>query len=408
MRRLWCLALVCTSSFARAEDTPAQVTLASVLAATEHAPAALVPVHEVAAAEANAAAASALPAPVLRGGTTRLTARLLVGLTIPLPVFGTIGAAKRVAAREADVVHAEAGLELRQLRHRVTLAWIELARAGAEVDAQIVVAQQAKDLEAIAAGRQQAGTGADVDTTVATAARARADVELAAAKHAEQAAAAALAGLVGWDPTRPLRADGPFPTGHGVNIGEMRARLVAHPERIVAERRVDAAVATVAQVRKEAWPGLALEGEIAYDDRSMTEGRTAYARTDATIALAFELPIFAHVGDRTRSAHAKELAERARLTVVEHDLAAGAYAAFQRWQAATEKVTALERDVEPAEAKAARLSAQAYREGARDLSSAIVADRDLAAVRAELNDARASAAVAYAELQLAIGGDVAP
>jgi outer membrane protein TolC len=51
---------------------------------------------------------------------------------------------------------------------------------------------------------------------------------------------------------------------------------------------------------------------------------------------------------------------------------------------------------------------QAYREGARDLASALVAERDLASARAELNDARAQAALAYADLVVAAGDDHAP
>jgi outer membrane protein TolC len=60
----------------------------------------------------------------------------------------------------------------------------------------------------------------------------------------------------------------------------------------------------------------------------------------------------------------------------------------------------------PAHEKAAALSMQAYREGARDLSSALVAERDLASARADLNDTRAAAALAFAELALASGEDV--
>jgi len=66
----------------------------------------------------------------------------------------------------------------------------------------------------------------------------------------------------------------------------------------------------------------------------------------------------------------------------------------------------MERDVVPAQDRAAALSMQAYREGARDLSSALVAERDLAAARAETNDARATAARAFAELAQAVGEDV--
>ena len=95
-----------------------------------------------------------------------------------------------------------------------------------------------------------------------------------------------------------------------------------------------------------------------------------------------------------------------RLVATEAELSGRLVAAYARWQAATESLTAIQRDVIPAQEKAATLSMQAYREGARDLSSAVLAERDLASARAELNDARAAAALAYADLLVAVGEDV--
>ena len=95
-----------------------------------------------------------------------------------------------------------------------------------------------------------------------------------------------------------------------------------------------------------------------------------------------------------------------RLAALDGELAGHLAAAHARWQAAVERLTSLEHDVLPASDQAAKLSMQAYREGARDLASALVAERDLAAVRAEINDARAAAAIAFAELRLAAGEDV--
>jgi outer membrane protein TolC len=46
---------------------------------------------------------------------------------------------------------------------------------------------------------------------------------------------------------------------------------------------------------------------------------------------------------------------------------------------------------------------QAYREGARDLSTALLAARDLTELRAELASARIAAAEAWVDLQLARG-----
>src|SRR4051812_2464601 len=202
------------SSTARADDA-APITLEQALAAADRAPAAQVGGYDIAAAEASVAAASAWPNPSLHLGTNRLTARLVASAALPLPVFGTAAAAQRVAAAEAGVVRSEADLALRDLRHRVAVAWIELSRARAALDAQRIAAQQAGELVAIAEGRRAAGTGADVDVMVAVAARARANVEVAAGQRGEEAASAELAGLLGWDPGRRLRADGPLPTGPG-------------------------------------------------------------------------------------------------------------------------------------------------------------------------------------------------
>src|SRR5262249_45465714 len=160
-----------------------------------------------------------------------------------------------------------------------------------------------------------------------------------------------------------------------------RQRLATHPERAAALRRIAVAQADVDRALVEKWPGLSLEAELLYDDRTAVEaGNTAWQRTDAMVGVALEIPLFAHIGDKARAARAMEAAQRARLAVAETTLDATLYAAHSHWQAANERLRALERDVVPAQERAAALSAQAYREGARDLASALQAERDLAAV----------------------------
>lgn len=404
VRSVVCI-LALLTSVARAEDR-VPVTLEAALAAAHIAPGAQIGRYDLAAAEANIDAASAWPNPGLHVGTNRLTAKLIVGASIPLPIFGTVGAAKRVAAAEAEVVRSEADLALRDLRHRVVVAWIDLLRAGGDVQASQVAAKQAAELETIAKGRLAAGTGADVDVTVATAARARADVAVAAALREQDAASAELAGLLGWNPRQLLRADGAPVIAPAAPLDALQDRLAAHPELQAAKRRVAAAQAVVDEVLVQRWPGLSVEGELDYDDRSMTEGATAWDRTDAHVGLALDLPVFARIGDRARAARAAERAQQMRLRAVDAELGGRLVAAYERWQAASERLAAMERDVIPAQEKAATLSMQAYREGARDLASAVLAERDLASARAELNDARAQAALAYADLAVAIGEDV--
>jgi outer membrane protein TolC len=375
------------------------VTLAEALAAVARAPAAQVTSHEAAAAEALVDAAGTWPNPSLHVSTNRLTARLVAGASLPLPVFGTVGAARRLAAAEAGVVHAEGTAALRVLRHRVALAWITLARLDGDAIASSIAAQQAAELGLIARGRKDAGVGADVDVTTANAAKARADVAAVAAVRAQTAASAELAGVLGWPLDQPLRSAGTPGTGAPAELAALRAQLAHHPERVAAAARFAAADATVEQVRSLAWPGLALDAEVSYDDP------TNEHKTDALIGVTLDLPVFARIGDRVRAARATSTAQRARLIATETELGAGLAASFERWRAAVDTLGALEHDVVPAQERAAALSAQAYREGARDLASALQAERDLAAVRAEVNAARADAAVAWEDLQLAAGSD---
>src|SRR5512140_2494400 len=121
---------------ARADPRP--ITLRDALAAVAGAPAAAVNPHEVAAADALVEAAGAWPNPSLHVSTNRLTARLVAGASVPLPVFGTVAAARRQAAAEAGLVRAEGAAALRMLRHRVVVAWIALARLDGDVVASSI------------------------------------------------------------------------------------------------------------------------------------------------------------------------------------------------------------------------------------------------------------------------------
>ncbi|HEY0191279.1 MAG TPA: TolC family protein [Kofleriaceae bacterium] len=395
--KLVALALAVIGGVARADDA---VTLPQALAAAGRAPAVQVAVHELAAAEATAGAASAWPNPAVHLATDRLTARLVAGVSVPLPVFGTVGAARRAAGAEAEVVRAEMALARREVVHRAAVAWIELARAHDDREAQQVAARQAAELETIARGRRDAGTAAEVDVMLAGAARAKAVAAAAAAERLEQAASAELAGLLGWDPRRALRADGAASAG----VGEpgLQGRLVQHPEQAAAARRIAAAEAVIDEVHAQRWPAVALEAELDYDDPTIG-GATAWARSDARVGVALELPVFARLGDRARAAEATRDAQRAKLVALDAELAGRLAAAYQRWRAAADQLAATEREVLPASERAAELSMQAYREGARDLATALVAERELAAARAERNGLRATAALASVELALASG-----
>ncbi len=399
MRSIVFLACTLAASPARADDSAKQVQLTEVLAAIGRAPSTQVHRHEIDAAVALVDAASAWPNPTVRVETNRLTARLVAGVTVPLPLFGTVGAARRVATTSRDAVEAEATVTNREFARRAVAAWIALARSDGELNAAKTTDTQTNELETIATGRFSAGAGSEVDVTTARVAHARASLDVATARHAEEAASAELAAALGWDPKVLLVAAGELPGGQAVALADLRAKLGQHPTHRLAERRVAVADATVAQSRREYWPMLALEAQVAYDDPTSTG-------TDALVALSFELPLFAHVGDRVRSGRATAAAERARISVTDAQLDGDLVAAYRRWQSASERVAALTTTILPTQEKAQRLSHQAYREGALDLAAVLQTDRDLANVRAELVTAQADLATAWVTLQDVAGNDL--
>jgi cobalt-zinc-cadmium efflux system outer membrane protein len=396
MLRVSIALLICATA---AYGEPRVVSLDDAIAAAKRAPATAIATHEVAAADALTDAAGAWPNPALRVETNRLTARLVTGVTFPLPIFGTVGAARDEASAHARVVRRDAETQQRELMRRAVLAWITLARADADIDVRATAATQAADLESLARGRLDAGAGAEVDVVSATAARARADVAVTAARHAQEAAAAALAGVLGWDPTVPLKSDGTFPVGAPRTVDELRAGLAKHPEAELARARIAEAHATVARTRKQRAPGVALEVQSSAFDPTQPG-------VDVLAALTLDLPVFAHVGDQVRGARATESAEQARAAATTAELDGELVAAFRRWQAASVTAESLEKTVLPAQERATQLAHQAYREGARDLSTALQADRDLASTRADLSAARGELAAAWIELELAAGEDV--
>jgi outer membrane protein TolC len=391
------LALLGRPGAARADaaEPVDQVSLDQAIAAIAQAPIAPVAGLAIAGADAAVEAAGAWPAPAVRLETNRLTARVVAGLTLPLPVLGTVGAARDEARAHAEVVRADAAIGRRELRRRVVAAWLELARADAQAQVQALAASQAAELEQIARGRLDAGAGSEVDLTAAHAARVRADLAVAAAARELDAASAMFAGELGWDPARPRRAAGALPGGDA-DLAALLGQLARHPVRTAGLRRIGEGAAAERRIGAERWPGLALEAQASFDDPTQPG-------TDLLIGVALDLPVFGRIGDRLRAAHAQTEVARAELAATEAQIAGALVAAFRRWEAARDQLAGLERDVLPVQIRAAQLAAQAYREGARDLATAQQAERDLAAVRFEVSAARIAAAQRWVEVQLASG-----
>jgi outer membrane protein TolC len=304
------------------------------------------------------------------------------------------------------VARDDATIARRELRLRAANAWLELARADTAVVTLTAAATQAQELERIAQGRLDAGAGGEVDVTSAHAARARAEVAVATAKRETSARSAELAGLLGWDPATDRHSTGPLPGGAG-DLERLRLGLASHPEHAAALAQITAREASANRISVARRPGLAFELTGSFNDPTLSDPSdpTHLISPDVFAGLNIELPLFGHIGDQLRAANTDTAAARERLTAVDAELAAGLVATYRRWQAATEHVGSLERDVMPAQQKATQLAQQAYREGARELVTALQATRDLQDVSAELANARIDSALAWQQLTIAAGID---
>lgn len=401
MRALVLALFIASAPAARAQAPAADVTFDDVIAASERTPTKRAAELDVNSSEALVEAASAWPAPSVRVQTNRLTARVVAGGTLPVPLFGTVGAARRLARANANVARAEAFVSIRDLRYRAAAAWVALARADAQVDAATIASVQAAELEAIARGRLDAGVGAEVDVTIAQAARARADLGARVAARAQRRAAADLAGILAWDPARHIVASGPLPMPLGAlpSLASVRDQLVRHPVHVAQSNRLLASEASVVGTRVLRWPVLAIETQVSAKDPTMPG-------TDVLVGVSLDLPVFSRIGARVRAEQARAAAARSRLAETNARLDAALVAAYERWQAASVTLDSLSREILPAQERASMLSAQAYREGARDLVTALQASRDLAVVRAEVAAARTEAAAAWLDVQNTSGADL--
>ena len=393
---VWVILSIAGAATAAAE--PRRITLAAALAAADRAPARAADEARIAAADATVAATGGWSPTAVSVGTTINTTGVIAGASLPLPIFGREAAARqgaRATARSARAVADAARLELRE---QVEVAWLELARSHARLVLSGDSAARAHELEGIAQARLDAGDVPAADVQAARAARIRADVESTTATADERAASATLASLLGWDPEVELVADGAEPTpSPPPGLAELRANLTRHPDARAAAAALEVARAGVVGARRERWPAIALDLEVdALDRRGDPD--------DLRATVVLELPLFGRTGAKVAAAQAEAAVAAAEGRARTQGLAGALVAAHRKATAAADRATLLARDVLPAQELAAAQAQQAYREGAADLTSALVAARELLAVRVEVVDAIHDAAVAHAALTHAIGG----
>lgn len=390
------IAIVAWSSTATAG--PRAVTLAEALAAIPEAPAHRVAHSQIAAAAGEADAAGAWPSTSLGVATAHRTERLGLVASLPLPVFGTLSANRRVARADLEVVRAQARTVDDDLRREVTRAWVALAQAEAAAELADRAQARQEQLAVIAKARFDAGDAPRVDVVTAGAGAARARAEAAAARAAIAGASADLAAALGWDPTARLSAAGGLSApGEVPSLADLRRARSGHPRVRVAAAEVDAQAARVGEAGAARWPSLSLDLESLFHDPTLPGN-------DYRIGLTLSLPIFGKTGAARAAAVSRRHTAELQRSLAVDAVDAAIVAAYGRYRAAAELARQLDREVLPARNQAAELARAAYREGQEGLVTVVEAERALAEAEAEVVDARARAAEARAELAWAVGG----
>ncbi len=307
--------------------------------------------------------------PTLAVGSHTEVAKLAVALAVPLRWGGQRGKALDVARAERDAAAADAAAAVDRAREAVTAAWFRLA--GDEELERIASARAARLERTAGAVTDLFEAGRvprlDVVRTRAEVASARADVFTAKAER--RAAEAALAFLVGAEPAVDLAAGGERPVPAPLpDLAAFRSRAASAAEVRAADARGRAADARIERAKRAGLPALTLEGGVDYDDPTLD-------RADKHVSLGLTIPIGARAAVGVSTAEReRSSAERSRLVRV---LELGVVVAWNRTEAARQRLEALDTATLPASREAAELAGIAYREGRLDLLRLLESERAL-------------------------------
>jgi cobalt-zinc-cadmium efflux system outer membrane protein len=367
LRALSLAALAATTAFAQGART--ELTLREALTRAEAAPDVVVARAAQAVAERGIEVVRAPGSPTLTTGTHTEVAHLTLALAVPLRWGGQRGTALDVARAERDAAAADTAAAADRARETVTAAWFRLA---ANEELERIASARVVRLERTAAAVKdlyEAGRvpRLDVVRTQAEAASARADVFTAAAER--RAAAAALAFLVGVEPGTDLAAAGERPAPAPLpDLASLQARAANAADVRAAEARGRAAESRIEKARRGGLPALTLEGGVDVNDPTV-EG------TDKHVSLGLTIPVGARATIAVTSAERERAAaERSRLV---RSLEAEIVAAWNRTEAARQRLEALDAATLPAAREAAELADIAYRAGRLDLLRLLESERAL-------------------------------
>ncbi len=348
-------------------------------------------------AVADLGIAGLLPNPTLIVGSSTQMAKLNAGASVPLLIFGQRGAATRAARAELATVRVETDIAWNDVRAAAARAFVGMWLAESTATARAEAARVVGKLEDAVNGRIEIGSAPVVEGLRIHAERLRADADADEAARHVASAASELGRWIG------------LPMGAGVKIaGEPAipanppalATLVARIDGTPTVRRENAdqraAEARVARERAFVRPAITLD--VGADLWDPTVPATNYHA-----GLGIEVPLFNQRGpyiereiSASHAAGARSAAERAHAV-------SNLVVAYRELETTTARTTTLATGVLPASEAAANATGESYTLGHAPLVTVLDAERARIEVRLSLVAARAARALAWIDVEHAVG-----
>jgi outer membrane protein, heavy metal efflux system len=345
-------------------------------------------------AATEVAVAGTLANPTVTVQTTKETARLVAGVSLPLPLFGQRRKGIDAARADAGAMALEREIARLTARWNATTAWVDLWAAQERAQLLGLASEDTRRLLEIARTRFEAGSAPRLDVVRATADRARAQAEAAAAQVLIDAAAARIVPWMAGDVRELPRASGaPAPREDLPPLPELIGRTGQHPLLRRDHAQISAAGAHIALEQRLRTPVPTAEVVVNQQDRT-NEGKT-----DVIGGLSFELPLLSLRGGPIARARAQWAAAETALALDERQLIADLSEAYYTTRSAAGRLRALRGGVLSAMEEARRMTEESYRQGRADILRLLEAQRAVIDARLAALDAMTAWCRALADLE---------
>jgi outer membrane protein, heavy metal efflux system len=342
--------------------------------------------------------AGTYPNPIFLVGTSTRTAKLSVGVTVPLHILGQRGAAVRASRADYDTVRVETQVAENDVKSGAAHAFVSLWLAERTAEARLEAANVGRGIEVAGQGRVSLGAAPETDGLRARAEQARAEANAREAEDLVGAAAVELGRWLGIHDASELRTAGdPVVPARLPTLANLLGGVQGNPS--VRRELADARAAELRAVRERALvrPAMALGlGADAWDP-------TLDNKANYRLELAVEMPLFNQRGSFVEREERAATLARTRAESERIHRSADLAAAYRTFQAISARKEALASSVLPAAEAAARTTRDSYQLGRATLEAMFDAERTRIDTKANLLEADAARAHAFIELERAQG-----